>query len=170
MAQRRTLAWSELKVGLLIIASFAVLVYAIIRIGGTSSFWAKTIHITAYFSSANGIRPGNDTWLDGLLVGKVTKVGLNQNPNEKGRVAVEMQIDAAYTQNIRKDSVVGIEANGLLGDKTIQISSGSEGSPIVGDGGSISGTEVAGIPRIIQGTDEIVGNFKVLSDNLTKIS
>ena len=90
MAQRRTLAWTELKVGLLVILGFALLVYAIIRIGGTSSFWGKTIHITAYFSSANGIRPGNDTWLDGLLVGKVTKVGLNHNPNEKGRVAVAM--------------------------------------------------------------------------------
>src|SRR5262245_12439961 len=112
MAQRRSLAWSELKVGLLVIAGFAVLVYAVIRISGTTSLCRNTIHITAFFSSANGIRPGNDTWLDGLLVGKVTKVGLNHNPNEKGRVAVEMEIDATYTENIRKDSVVGIEANG----------------------------------------------------------
>ena len=35
MAQRRSLAWTELKVGLLVIAGFAVLAYAIVRIGGT---------------------------------------------------------------------------------------------------------------------------------------
>src|SRR4030095_16724351 len=170
MAQRRTLAWTELKVGLLVIAGFLVLAYAIVRIGGPSSFWSDKIHVTAYFSSANGLRPGSDAWLDGLLVGKVTDVGLNRNPNEKGKVAVAMEIDSTYQNLLRKDSVVGIESNGLLGDKTIQIASGSETAELVGDGGSLQGAEVGGIPRIIQGTDEIAGNFKTLSDNLTRIS
>src|SRR4029453_6399703 len=148
MAQRRTLAWTELKVGLLVIAGFAALAYAIVRIGGPARFWGDKIHITAFFSSANGLRPGNEAWGAGLLVGKVTTVGLNRNPNEKGRVAVEMEIDATYNENIRKDSVVGIESNGLVGDKTIQMTSGSQAAPVVGDGGTIDGTEVGGIPKI----------------------
>jgi phospholipid/cholesterol/gamma-HCH transport system substrate-binding protein len=170
MAQRRSLAWSELKVGLLVLGSFAALTYAVISIGGPASFWGKKMTITAYFNSASGLRPGNDVWLDGLLVGKVDEVGLNKNPSIRGRVAVKMKIDAAYESNIRKDSVVGIESNGLLGDKTMQLTSGSDAAEPVGDGGIIQGTEVGGIPKIIQGTDEIVGNFKTLSDNLTKIS
>ena len=170
MAQRRSIAWSELKVGLLVLASFVALTYAVISIGGPASFWGKKMTITAYFNSASGLRPGNDVWLDGLLVGKVEEVGLNKNPSIRGRVAVKLKIDAAYDNNIRKDSVVGIEANGLLGDKTIQLTSGSDASEPVGDGGVIQGTEVGSIPRIIQGTDEIIGNFKTLSDNLTTIS
>lgn len=170
MAQRRSLAWAELKVGLLVIAAFIALTYAIINIGGPASFFGEKLKITVYFSSASGLRPGNDVWLDGLLVGKVEEVGLNRNPAIEGRVAVVMRIDAAYKDNIRTDSVIGIESNGLLGDKTIQITSGSEAGTPVGDGGMIQGTDVGGIPKIIQGTDEIVGNFKTLSDNLTKIS
>ena len=170
MAQRKSLAWTELKVGLFVIFAFAALAYAVISIGGPASFFGDKLNITATFSSANGLRPGNDVWLDGLLVGKVEDVGLNDDPNIPGRVAVKMNIDAKYNNNIRKDSVVGIESNGLLGDKTIQLTSGSEAAEIVGDGGVLLGTEVGGIPRIIQGTDEIIGNFKVLSDNLTKIS
>jgi phospholipid/cholesterol/gamma-HCH transport system substrate-binding protein len=170
MAQRKSLAWTELKVGLLIIGSFIALTYAIISIGGPASFWGTKMTVTAYFSSASGLRPGNDVWLDGLLVGKVEEVGLNKNPSIPGRVAVKMKIDATYAENIRKDSIVGIESNGLLGDKTIQLTSGSDAAEPVGDGGVIQGTEVGGIPKIIQGTDEIVGNFKTLSDNLTKIS
>ena len=112
MAQRRSLAWSELKVGLLVLASFAALTYAVISIGGPASFWGKKMTITAYFNSASAVRPGNDVWLDGLLVGKVEEVGLNKNPSIPGRVAVKLKIDATYSNNIRKDSVVGIEAKG----------------------------------------------------------
>src|SRR5512145_1673686 len=145
MAQRKSLAWTELKVGILVILAFAALAYAVVSVGGPVSFFSKKLNITAYFSSANGLRPGNDVWLDGLLVGKVEDVGLNNDQSIPGRVAVKMEIDAAYTNNIRKDSVIGIESNGLLGDKTIQITSGSEASEIVGDGGIIQGTEVGGI-------------------------
>src|SRR5688572_7147639 len=170
MAQRRTLAWTELKVGLLVIFGFAALAYAIIRIGGPASFFSDKIRLTSYFDSASGLRPGNDVWLDGLLVGKVSDVRPNRDPNIMGKVAIEMEIDASYNDSIRKDSVIGIESNGLLGDKTIQITSGSETAEIVGDGGVLQGTEVGGIPKIIQGTEDIIGNFRVLSDNLTKIS
>jgi phospholipid/cholesterol/gamma-HCH transport system substrate-binding protein len=170
MAQRKSLAWTELKVGIFVILAFAALAYAVVSIGGPASFFGKKLNFTAYFSSANGLRPGNDVWLDGLLIGKVEEVGLNNNPSIPGRVAVKLKVDSAYTNNIRKDSVIGIESNGLLGDKTIQITTGSEASDIVGEDGTLQGTEVGGIPKIIQGTDEIIGNFKTLSDNLTTIS
>src|SRR5262245_41680586 len=108
MAQRKSLAWSELKVGIFVILAFAALAYAVISIGGPPSCFGKKINITAYFSSANGLRPGNDVWLDGLLIGKVEEVGLNEKyPTIPGRVAVRMNIDARYNNNIRKDSVVG---------------------------------------------------------------
>src|SRR5688572_26513725 len=107
MAQRKSLAWTELKVGIFVIMAFAVLAYAVISVGGPASFFGDKLNITAYFSSANGLRPGNDVWLDGLLVGKVEDVGLNNDRAIPGRVAVKMEIDPTYTDNIRKDSVIG---------------------------------------------------------------
>ena len=153
MAQRKSLAWTELKVGLLVIAGFAILAYVILRIGGPSPLWGDKITITAYFPSANQLRPGNDAWLDGILVGKVTDVSMNHNPQAKGKVAVVMEIESRYKDNIRKDSTIGIESAGLLGDKILQITSGSETSDPVGDGGSIIGTDAGDIDRIIHGTN-----------------
>jgi hypothetical protein len=49
MAQRRSLGWAELKVGLLVILGFAVLAYAVIRVGGPTSFFAEKFKLTAYF-------------------------------------------------------------------------------------------------------------------------
>ena len=170
MAQRGSLKWTELKVGLLVLAGFFVLAFAIIRIGGPTSFFGEKFKITAYFPSANGLRPGNDAWLDGLLVGRVEEVGPNRNPNAKGRVQVVIEIDAAYKNNVRNDSTVAIETVGLLGDKTIQLSSGSEAAEPLGDGGVIYGAETGDVQRVIQGANDVVANFKVLSDNLTTIS
>jgi phospholipid/cholesterol/gamma-HCH transport system substrate-binding protein len=170
MAQRRSLGWAELKVGLLVILGFAVLAYAIIRIGGPTSFFAKKFNMTAYFASANGLRPGNDVLLDGLLVGSVKQVSLNRDPAIMGRVAVVLEIDAAYQDNIRKDSTVSIETVGLLGDMTVQITSGTTTADVIVDGGSLYGADTGDVKRVIQGANDVVANFKILSDNLNTIS
>ena len=170
MAQRKSLGWTELKVGLLVIIGFVVLAYAIIRIGGPTSFFAEKFKMTAYFPSANGLRPGNDVLLDGLLVGTVKEVGLNRDPAVKARVAVVLEIDAAYKDNVREDSMVSIETVGLLGDMTVQITSGTTASNTVGDGGRLIGADTGDVKRVIQGANDVVANFKILSDNLNKIS
>jgi phospholipid/cholesterol/gamma-HCH transport system substrate-binding protein len=170
MAQRRSLGWAELKVGLLVILGFAVLAYAVIRIGGPTSFFAEKYKITSYFPSANGLRPGNDVLLDGLLVGTVSKVGLNRDPAVRGRVSVEMELDAAYKDNIRQDSLVSIETVGLLGDMTVQITSGTPAAEVIEDGGKIYGGDTGDVKRVIQGANDVVYNFKILSDKLNTIS
>jgi phospholipid/cholesterol/gamma-HCH transport system substrate-binding protein len=126
--------------------------------------------MTAYFTSANGLRQGNDVMLDGLLVGSVKQVSLNRDPAVQGKVAVILEIDAAYKDNIRKDSMISIETVGLLGDMTVQITSGTPTADIVGDGGSLYGQDTGDVKRVIQGANDVVANFKILSDNLNKIS
>jgi phospholipid/cholesterol/gamma-HCH transport system substrate-binding protein len=170
MAQRKSLGWTELKVGLLVIVGFAVLAYAIIRIGGPTSLFAEKFKMSAYFPSANGLRPGNDVLLDGLLVGTVSEVGLNRDPAINGKVAVVMEIDAAYKDNIREDSMVSIETVGLLGDMTVQITSGSTAANAVGDGGRLLGADTGDVKHVIQGANDVMANFKLLTDTLNKLS
>src|SRR6186713_2527951 len=112
MAQRKSLAWKELKVGLLVIAAFAMLSIAILRIGGTTSFFGKTMTFTAYFPSANGLREGAEVWVDGILIGNVDSIMLSKDPDPKKRVAVVMSIDDAYRDTIKTDSVPGIGSIG----------------------------------------------------------
>jgi phospholipid/cholesterol/gamma-HCH transport system substrate-binding protein len=173
MAQRKSLAWSQLKVGLLVIVSFAVLAVAVLRIGGSTSFFAKTMKITAYFPSANGLREGAEVWVDGILVGNVESFSLNPDPASKYKVAVIMEIDEAFKGRIRDNSPIGIDTIGLLGDKNIQISStipdGKPGKPLE-DGGVIYGEEVGDIRRIIASTDDLIGNLKLLSETAVDIS
>ena len=170
MAQRKSLKWTELKVGLLVLIGFAVLALAILRIGGPTSFFSKKMQITGYFPSANGLRPGAEVWLDGILVGNVDSVGINRDPAKKGRVAVAMSIDETYKGGIKSDSPISIDTIGLLGDKNIQLASGTDNGMPIEDGGEIYGEDVGDIRRIIQGTDDLVVNLGILSEKVISIS
>jgi phospholipid/cholesterol/gamma-HCH transport system substrate-binding protein len=174
MAQRKSIGWSQLRVGLLVIAAFAMLSVAVLSISGTSSFFGETMKITAYFPSANGLRDGAEVWVDGILVGNVNGITLNPDPASKYKVAVAMEIDEAYKGRIRENSPIGIDTIGLLGDKNVNISSTADdgtdpGKPLE-DGGVIYGEEVGDIRRIIASTDDLIGNLNVLSQTAVDIS
>lgn len=173
MAQRKSLAWSQLKVGLLVIVAFVMLSIVVLQVGGSTSFFAETMKITAYFPSANGLRDGAEVWVDGILVGNVESIELNPDPNSKYKVAVHMEIDESYKGRIRENSPIGIDTIGLLGDKNIQISStvpGTTPGKVIEDGGVIYGEEVGDIRRIIASTDDLIGNLKLLSQTAVDIS
>ena len=58
MAQRRSAALTELRVGLLVIASFFILALAIFYVSGESGLFSPKYTLTAYFPSANGLKTG----------------------------------------------------------------------------------------------------------------
>jgi phospholipid/cholesterol/gamma-HCH transport system substrate-binding protein len=170
MAQRKSVAWSELKVGMLVIVAFLLLGVAVLRVGGTTSFFGKTMDFTVYFPTANGLREGAEVWVEGILVGNVESITLTKDPDPNKRVAVALKIDDAYSDTIKSDSVPGIGSIGLLGDRNVQISSGTANGTPIGDGGVLHGQEVGNIDRIITGTDDLILNLNRLSETAVAIS
>jgi len=170
MAKKKSLAWKELKVGLLVILAFVLLGVAVLKVGGTTKFFGKTMTFTVYFPSANGLREGGEVWVDGILVGNVETITLNKQPDPKKRVAVVLRIDDEYRDTIKSDSVPGIGSIGLLGDKNVQLSSGTEKGTPIGEGGFLYGEEVGNINRIITGTDDLIENLNLLSQTAVDIS
>ena len=89
-AQRRSLAWSELRVGILVITSFVLLALAIFYISGASGFFEPQYSITAFFPSANGMRKGAEVWLEGVTVGNVDSVEVSKQADPNKSVEVKM--------------------------------------------------------------------------------
>lgn len=170
MAQRQTLAWRELRVGLLVIISFALLASAIFFVGGETGIFTEKITVTALLPDGSGLRPGAEVWLDGVVIGNVSRVSIAKVPGPDHGVDVEMRLDSQYQDLIRSDSTLAIGSIGLLGDKNIEISRGTEAGMPVADGGTIQGKSAGDIRRIITGTDDLVANLKVLSDKFVEIS
>src|ERR1700739_4608455 len=96
MAQRRSLAWTELRVGILVITSFALLALAIFYISGQSGFFVPKYTITAYFPNANNLRDGAEISLEGVTIGNVDRVEISPQPDPNKAVAAVMKVPERY--------------------------------------------------------------------------
>ncbi len=98
-------------------------------------------------------------------------------------IEVEMRINEEYRDWIRSDSQISLGSVGLLGDKYIEISLGRTDEPpmtlprtVVGWFGTsteqtvlITGTQQASFAELITGANDILANFKTLSDQVQSI-
>lgn len=170
MAQRRSLAWTELRVGILVITSFALLALAIFYVSGQTGFLTKKYTITAYFQNANNLRSGAEVSLEGVTIGNVDKVEVSKQADPLKAVEAALEVDTKYKNIIRSDSKVSISTIGLLGDSKVDITRGTEAGKVIEDGGTLQGSEEGDIRRIVQGANDVVANFQVLSEDFKKIT
>jgi phospholipid/cholesterol/gamma-HCH transport system substrate-binding protein len=164
---RKRLAWSELRVGILVIFSFTILVVAIVLISGGAGFFTAKYELKTYLASAEGLRKGSLVWLAGIEVGNVSAVNITSSTDPARAVEVVMQVEKRYAPMVGETSVASLGSIGLLGDKYIDISRGLPGAKPIPPGGEVKGSAQADIKRIIQSSNDLVAN---LGDLVTKIN
>ena len=125
--EKKALTWTELRVGLVVIASLVILAITILYIGSTGgSPWAATYHVKALMSDVNGLKAGAPVRLGGVEKGTVTKVDFA--PEGSGMVEVDMRLDRRVRSRITTQSTVTLGALGLLGEKAVEDLSTLEGT------------------------------------------
>jgi len=170
MPQQKQLAWAQLRVGVMVIVSLTVLAVAIFFISGQVGFWSRRYTVKMYFSDAGGLREGGQVQLAGVAVGNVNRIRLSSFSDPKRAVEVEAKIPKMYQDEIRADSKARLETLGVLGEKVVNISRGSAGNPPVPPGGEVQGQEEADIKKIVQNTNDVISNLRVLSGKLTEVA
>jgi phospholipid/cholesterol/gamma-HCH transport system substrate-binding protein len=134
----KALTWTELRVGVLVIASLVVLAFAILYVGsGGSSPFAPRYTLKALMADVNGLKPGAPVRLGGVEVGTVGKVELA--PRGAGMVEVTMSLDRRVQSRITERSQATLGSLGLLGEKAVDITGAAEGTPLQ-DGGYVPAT------------------------------
>ncbi len=135
----KSLSLRELRVGLLVLGSIAVLIFLILNASGDINPFSKKLHLKARFGDANGLRDGSEVRLAGVRVGKIEKITLlppSDVPNAP-RVEALMSIDSTIdgrpaNERIRTDSTAQQGSPSLLGNEMlINITPGTAvGKPI----------------------------------------
>jgi phospholipid/cholesterol/gamma-HCH transport system substrate-binding protein len=156
MPTKKALAWSELKVGVLIIISLTILVAIVVLVLGVESPFASRYTLYTYLPNIGGLRQDSPVMLEGVTVGNVE--GYEFAELEKG-VRVKLRIQEKYQDRIRTDSIAHLRSLGLLGDKYIEISQGTrDGRPLK------EGETVTGAPPL--DLDEMIARANHTFDNL----
>jgi phospholipid/cholesterol/gamma-HCH transport system substrate-binding protein len=129
MPRTRSLAWSELKIGAVIIVAVVIASTAIFMLTGGKGFFWQRYSLKARFTNAAGLTPGSPVRLAGVEVGDVDEVSL-----------VNDVVDVAFTVNqkhrgrITTNSIARLGSVSLLGGSAIDISPSTTGTPIVEGG------------------------------------
>src|SRR5258708_19337510 len=76
MPRTRSLAWSELKIGVMAVAALVLTAMLIIAVGGASGFAWQRYDLKTNFANVQGLKAGAIVRVAGVEVGKVTKVEL----------------------------------------------------------------------------------------------
>ena len=153
-----------LRLGLFVVATLAVLVAGIFLIGQRESLFKSTYQVKAQFDNVAGLTGGSDVRVGGLHQGSVKRIELPNRPDAK--VTVVMDLESATRNIVKKDSVAAIQAEGLIGDKYVEVSFGSQGAAKLNDGDTIGSEPPVDISNLVKKTSDILDNAKDAVDNL----
>jgi hypothetical protein len=125
------------RLGLFIVTTFLILAAGVFLIGKKRFLFRHTYRLEAEFQNVAGLDNGAGVRVGGIHLGTVKYISLPSGPNGKLTVVMDM---ADSTKNIvRQDSVATIKTEGLLGDKYVEVSFGSEKAGAIESGDTIKG-------------------------------
>jgi phospholipid/cholesterol/gamma-HCH transport system substrate-binding protein len=125
MPRTRSLAWSELKVGVLTIAALVIAALAVFLVTGSSGFFWQRYTLKTRFPSVAGLKTGSPVRLAGIEVGSVT-----DTPLAGDQVDVVFEVNKEYQSRITTSSVATLGSVSLLGESAVDITPSSGGTPI----------------------------------------
>lgn len=135
---------TEFRVGIFVAAGLVLAMVVIFMIGGEHQLFERHYTLYANFDDISGLRVGAPVQLAGLRVGYVNKIGLPKSLEQR-QMTVVLHLQKRYQDRIREDSLATIETQGLLGDKYIYVSMGSEAQAVIPDKGIIPSKETTSI-------------------------
>lgn len=166
MAQRKQLTWTELRVGLFVLAGLFILAIAIFYVTG-AGFLGPKYRVITYLPEVEGLQSGAPVRLDGVEIGNVQSIQLTQRPEDHmHNITLVLRIETKFQQDVRSDSSASLITEGLLGNRYVTVKRGLTGSPIPNNGVLRGGQE----PQM---SDLVVkfGNLSTqVSEILTKVN
>lgn len=171
MARKKTTI-AELRVGVLTIATIAILIIFILSVTGDISLFKKKLTYTTRLNAAEGLKSGDEVRLAGKLVGKVEAVDFDEVPvsaNDKP-ILVTMSLDANEVRDrIRVDSRAVLAQQGFLGDRVIDITPGTRSADPIREGGNIESADVAGLTAVFGGASDLLVQFNAVGKQLQEL-
>jgi phospholipid/cholesterol/gamma-HCH transport system substrate-binding protein len=125
MPRTRSLAWSELKIGILAVSALALAALLIIAVGGQSGFFWNRYHLKTKFDNVQGLKSGAIVRVAGVEVGKVTSVEFSGSS-----VEITLALKNEMKPRVTTDSRASIGSLSLLGEPIIDVSPAATGTPL----------------------------------------
>lgn len=150
---------NKIKLGVFVFIGIALFIIGIYFIGDRQQLFSSTFRIKAMFKDVNGLKIGNNVQFSGINVGTIENIEIITDSS----VRVDVTIEENTRKFIKKNSMAIIGSEGLMGNKIMTITSGTNDQKTIEDNDFIKTI----IPVSI---DDILIKIKVTADNAAIIS
>ncbi len=159
---------STVRVGLTVLLALGVLAAFIFLIGEHSALFTPTNNYRIRFPNVSGLVEGNPVQLNGVTVGKVSAIHLDERP-ESELLEVHLSVERRYANRLRRDSLGRLKTIGLLGDKYVEITSGSPDAVLLNPGDEIPAALPTDVDDLIASGADVVDHAVATARSLSKI-
>ena len=156
---------AQIRVGIFVFFTLMTFMAAIFLLGSRTQYFQPQYTLKAVFSNVGYILEGAGVYLAGVQVGRVGEIRFFEDIAAQ-KVLVSLKIARDYQERIRQDSVAVITSSGLLGDKYIDITLGSESEPELLNGMFIRTQEPADYGQLIRQGEEVLKNIIEITSTL----
>jgi phospholipid/cholesterol/gamma-HCH transport system substrate-binding protein len=156
------------RVGLFVLVALALGAATIFVLGDRQNLFVRKNQYKLRYERVNGLAEGSMVQLDGVRIGTVDKIVLPADTGEK-MIEVKISVDARYGQRIRQDSQARIKTLGLLGDKYLELTSGTPEAEVVPKGGEIPAAPMTNVDRLAATGEDVVEDIRQIAHQLSSI-
>jgi phospholipid/cholesterol/gamma-HCH transport system substrate-binding protein len=159
---RKEIQWSQLKVGSLIVAGAAILIFLIFLMSGsTGGLFSKKLIVRTYFTGASGLKKGAPVTIEDVTVGNVSSIRLvpSHNPTP---VEITLRIGGSSASMVHTDSIAAIAQSGVLGDSYVNITSAHAIGPEPKNNAEIPARTVSTIQQVVDTSQDALQQASTL--------
>ncbi|HLG15511.1 MAG TPA: MlaD family protein [Blastocatellia bacterium] len=163
---------SELRVGILTVATIVILIVFILSVTGDISIFKDSVTFRTRFSAGEGLKAGDEVRLGGKRVGKVESVDFGdvpKSPDEKP-IVVTLTVNATEVRDrIRADSKAVLGQQGFLGDRVIDITPGTTAGAVLPPNSEIPSADVTGLAQVFGGANDLLVIFNTVGKQIQEL-
>jgi phospholipid/cholesterol/gamma-HCH transport system substrate-binding protein len=163
MPRTRSLAWSELKIGVLTIAALVIGAVLVFTLTGSRGFSWQRYTLKTRFGNVAGLASGSPVRVAGVEVGSVTAIQFAD-----AQVDVTFELKKDLRDRITDQSVASLGSVSLLGESAVDITPATAGTPVPDYGYVKSGRSKGSVADVSEqataAIEQITGLLKDIHD------
>ena len=156
----------EIKVGIFVAVGTAMIMLAILLLGGAEGIISRQNTYVSHFPSTDGLIAGAKVVLNGINAGIVSEVDFDPKTRD---IVVTLKVSKKYESWIREDSAAEIMTQGMLGDKFVSLSVGTDSKPMLVSGAIVQPHFGQGLNQLINKGDQLMVTLNSISLSVDRI-
>lgn len=170
MPSQQEVRWSQLKVGVLVLVSLALLIVFLLLLTNASGVtpFSKRFTARAFFANAEGVKVGAPVNLEGVPVGEVSHIHLSTDPSRRETpVELTLKLNPHFRDRLHTDTVAALSTTGVIGDTVVELDSEAAHGPELGDDNELHTVELPSIATFMRSGQ---GTLNQLDTTIAKLN